>query len=135
MKRRKEPSTLPPPFDPAQFARDSDDALKAAPRVEPSSETRISPQPRALDDESWAASLVGTPRQMVPPSELRAHDLDPRIAFLLSLLDGVSDLETVVAASAMPRGEALCVLRSLMERGVVEMIESTHTRPPTARTK
>jgi hypothetical protein len=38
---------------------------------------------------------------------------------LLSLMDGTMDLATVVEVSAMPRNDALRVVRDLFESGVV----------------
>ncbi len=50
---------------------------------------------------------------------LRAKTLDPRAGFVLSLVDGASDLETLLDASAMPRLDALRLLYELCIEGVI----------------
>jgi hypothetical protein len=57
--------------------------------------------------------------QTVPKHGQAVRDLDPRSAFLLSRLDGMSSVEDLLDISGMPRLEALRVLALLVRRGVV----------------
>lgn len=59
------------------------------------------------------------PYVVVPESEIRWLGLDHRAGFLLSRIDGVSDIETLLDIAAMPRLEALKTLIELMEAGAV----------------
>ena len=47
---------------------------------------------------------------------------DHRAGFLLSLVDGVSTLETIVDACGMPKLDALRILNDLVERGIVAFV-------------
>jgi hypothetical protein len=64
--------------------------------------------------------MIGMPVLAVLPAELRLLPLDPRAAFLLSQMDGRTDLDTVLELSAMPRAKALRLVRELYVSGVVD---------------
>jgi hypothetical protein len=64
-------------------------------------------------------SLRSVPVACVDVAELRARSLDARAAFAFSLVDGVSNLETILDVSAMPRLDALRLLYELMLEGVI----------------
>ncbi len=118
--KKSERSTTPPVFDPIQYAKDSDARINTG---VPRSETRIitrAVSPKALDDEAWARTVTGTPGIVLPPDRLRSLPLDHRAGFLLSLMDGTLDLETVVEVSAMSRSDALRAARDLFESGVID---------------
>ena len=88
----------------------------------PHSETRIATRPNtgaAITDEAWAAQAIGEPVVALSADGLRRLPLDHRAGYLLSLMDGTMDLETVLDVSAMPRAEALSAVRDLFEAGVV----------------
>jgi hypothetical protein len=55
----------------------------------------------------------------VSAQELALLPLDHREGFLVSRVDGVSTVETILDVSAMPADEALEILQSLVERGVL----------------
>jgi hypothetical protein len=57
----------------------------------------------------------------VPSHGEASPDLDPRSAFLLSRLDGMSSADDLLDVSGMPRIEALRLLALLVRRGVVTM--------------
>jgi hypothetical protein len=59
------------------------------------------------------------PRLAVTPQELALLPLDHREGFLVACVDGVSTIETILDVSAMPAEEALVILESLAERGVL----------------
>jgi hypothetical protein len=64
-------------------------------------------------------SLQCVPVTCVDAAELRARALDARAGFAFSLVDGVSNLETILDVSAMPRLDALRLLYELMLEGVI----------------
>jgi hypothetical protein len=136
MVRRSDRPTVPPRFDVAKYAKDSDANLAkaAAPRGSrdqredepsgplPQSETRIATRPTfgfTLTDESWARSMHGAPAVAIGDELLKRLPLDHRAGFLMSLMDGSMELEVVIAVSGMQRDEALRIMRDLYESGVV----------------
>jgi hypothetical protein len=129
MRTRSERPTVPPSFDIAQYASESDARLGMAASSEPdealpapSSEIRLSTRPhleRPVSDEAWARGVAGPPSVAISCEELKRQPLGHRAGFLLSCIDGVTDLETLVELAAMPRDETLRLIRDLFERGVV----------------
>jgi hypothetical protein len=132
MVRKSERPTMPPEFDIAKYAKDSDahvvgvrreDVSGEQPTKLPRSETRLSTRPNmaaAVTDEAWARSMTGAPVVVVPVAELVRLPLDHRAGFLLSRMDGFIDLDTLVEVSAMRRADALRLVRDLYDSGVVE---------------
>jgi hypothetical protein len=129
MPTASERPTVPPSFDALDPERDSEVHVRAArphpqsPADElPASETRIAARPKlnnALTDEAWARQTTGEPVVAISNALLRSLPLDHRAGFLLSLMDGTMDLETVVDLSAMPREDALQIARCLHELGII----------------
>jgi hypothetical protein len=76
---------------------------------------------QALERECMAAlgSESATLAVSVTPDELRRFTLDHVSGFLLSLMDGATDLETILDISGLPRLLALRHVRNLFERGIV----------------
>lgn len=129
MSSKREKSTIPPTFDLAKFARDSDAKLRAvSAAVEDTaehmrSEVRIATKPgmpAVRNDEAWARTQNGVPALAVPANRVKELPLDHKAGFLLSLMDGATDLATLVEVSAMDRDEVLRIIRELQESGVVE---------------
>jgi len=139
-KKRNERPTVPPTFDVEQYAKDSDERIRTAPlgadvgedaidpaaivvpSSSPQSETRIVTRPKtgaAITDEAWARKATGAPTIVLSSESLCRLPLDQRAGFLLSLMDGTMDLETIVEISTMPREEVLRIVRDLFESGVV----------------
>jgi hypothetical protein len=141
-RKRSERPTVPPSFDVAQYAKDSDARLRRAravteappppseadakhgaePVTAPNSEVRLVTRPDfrpALTDEQWARNVHGTPYVVLPPGQLKRLPLGHRAGFLLSCIDGATDLETLVMLSSMPREETLRLARDLYESGIV----------------
>jgi hypothetical protein len=71
-------------------------------------------------DEAWARGMSGVLVVVTPPERLKRLPLDHRAGFVLSLMDGATDLETVAELAGMPRQEALRIVRDLFESGVVD---------------
>jgi len=61
------------------------------------------------------------PRIAVPRDELLAAPLDHRAGFIVSLIDGVQDVETILDVCAMRRLEALKILSDLATMGVIAL--------------
>jgi hypothetical protein len=134
--------TVPPPFNVAKFAKDSDAKLKPSRPVEeardddsaasagPPAEARANP-PSAVrlitrpnlgttpTDEAWARGMSGAPHVILPRERLTRLPLGHRAGFLLSLMDGATDMETLIALAPMPRAETLRIARDLFESGVI----------------
>lgn len=132
--RKSERPTLAPAFDVAQFARDSDRYLTRVSEpfhaeehpTKPSevpSEVRIATRPffaQVLTHEAWARSMVGAPVVVMTCEGLKRLPLDHRAGFVMSLMDGSIDLETIVELCGMDRDDALGLVRDLYESGVVD---------------
>lgn len=67
-----------------------------------------------------AYELVVGPLARVPTHGEASPDLDPRAAFLLSRVDGMTSVEDLLDVSGMPRIEALRLLALLTRRGVLQ---------------
>ena len=89
----------------------------------PQSEVRMATRPEmraALTDEAWAGRMAGSPVVVMGVESLKRLPLDHRAGFLLSLMDGAIDLDTMVEIAGMPRAVALRMVRDLFESGVVD---------------
>jgi hypothetical protein len=84
----------------------------------------------ALERECLAA--VGSASAVLVPAvaaeELKRFALDNVSGFLLSQLDGTTDIETLLDISGLPRLLALRHLRGLVERGIVSAASSRRSR-------
>jgi hypothetical protein len=130
--KKNDRPTIPPSFDVEQYAKDSDERIVRARRVAsdadggdqtPPSGARLLARPKsdaALSDEVWATAAIGALVVVISPAKVRLLPLDHRAGFLLSLMDGKTDLETLLEISPIPRGEALRVVRDLFESGIVD---------------
>jgi hypothetical protein len=89
----------------------------------PHSEVRRVTRPEmgaVAGDEGWAQKMAGMPVVVVPVDLLKRLPLDHRDGFLLSLMDGAIDLDTIVEISGIPRGEVIRLVRDLFESGVID---------------
>lgn len=71
---------------------------------------------------SRLTALGRIPQLVVKESEIRWLGLDSRMGFLLSRIDGISDCETLLELSGMPRMEALRCLIELVESKIVRIV-------------
>lgn len=73
--------------------------------------------------EGECLSFVGSESAVlvaaVSPEELKRFALDNVSGFLVSLMDGATNVETLLDISSLPRLLALRHLRSLLERGII----------------
>jgi hypothetical protein len=121
--------TLPPALDDHLPARDSEVRVAAAgpptPQMGaegPQSEIRRITRPEmgaVAGDEGWAGRMAGMPVVVMPVERLKRLPLDHRAGFLLSLMDGAIDLETIVEIAGMPRNEVIGLVRDLFQAGVI----------------
>jgi hypothetical protein len=66
-------------------------------------------------------------RIAVPDQWIAEMALDPRVAYLMSRIDGVSSIDAILDISGMSEAEGMQVLVELLEEGVLE------ARPPLPR--
>src|SRR5260370_15213897 len=110
MVRSSNRPTLPPSFDVAAYARDSERKSRAslpsvsdAVDVTPSEVRRVS-RPHTgtvVSTEAWARTVLGTPVVIMSPDSLKRLPLDHRAGFVLSLIDRSVDFEMLLALSGM----------------------------------
>jgi len=136
MSHKSELPTIPPSFDLRRFAKDSDARVVSAspvpvdeevatdPDLQLHSEMRLATRPTmgAMGDEAWArlVSVSGAPVVVQSAEQIKRLPLDHRAGFVLSLMDGSIDLETLIDLSMMAPEEALRLVRDLFESGVIE---------------
>jgi hypothetical protein len=94
-----------PTVDLGSFARDSDRQIEEAPTSEV----------RAL----VAPSMV--PWLLVTPEKLRELPIDPRAAFLVSLVDGQCSVETIADVAGIPFDDVMEIFGTLVMLGAVEL--------------
>lgn len=77
----------------------------------------------ALEEECLSAigSATAVLKIAMPPGELRRFGLDHVSGFLVSLIDGHTDVSTILDLSGLSRLLALRHLRNLVARGIVEV--------------
>lgn len=71
-------------------------------------------------------------RQSLPTDWLSNMELDTRVAFLLSRIDGVSTIDEILDVCGMPLDDAMDALVELLDEGVVEAVPTKSSRPPRA---
>ncbi len=85
---------------------------------------------QALEHECLAA--VGSASAVLvvalSPQELKRFNLDNVSGFLLSVMDGGTDVDTILDIAGLPRLLALRHLRKLLERGIVAVGSSVRGR-------
>jgi len=92
---------------------------RRGPPTLPRDETHDVPTARRLAvTEDYLHSI---PRVLLPAAELHAAELDHREYFLISLLDGATDIETLLDISGLPSEEALALIDALVRRGILGM--------------
>src|SRR5690242_8666643 len=74
--------------------------------------------------------MDAVPRVAIDEAELRAQPLDHRAGFLLAQVDGMSNVETLLDLSGMPREEALGMLAMLAASGIITFASPHKSTPP-----
>jgi hypothetical protein len=65
------------------------------------------------------APLDRSPLVVVPRTQMRWLSIDHRAGFILSLVDGLVSVETILDLSGMPRLDALRILHELVQQKIV----------------
>lgn len=63
--------------------------------------------------------VTGIPRVVMVPALVRQLPIDPRVAFLLSHVDGQSPVEILVDVTGFDRAEVLSILGRLVRLGAI----------------
>jgi hypothetical protein len=122
--------TVPPPFDPQGFARESELRLARAPTVcstapsgAPARDPRSSGKiPRAVAiDPVTLIPLGGIPYIVVAPTEVTRKLTNHAEAFVVAYVDGILSVTDVIDASGMPREVVLETLSAMIGRGLVAL--------------
>ncbi len=108
----RQPDRITPTVDLAPLARTSEDESA----LSPPSQVRIVPLGAAV------------PWLMVTLDELRELPIDPRAAYLVSLVDGQCSVEMIADVAGMPRAEVAGVFAMLARLGAVELRDA-HPAP------
>jgi hypothetical protein len=91
--------------DLAKLARSSEQEIEAA----PASEVRP------------LVSLSMVPWLMVTLDQLRELPIDPRAAFLVTLVDGQCSVEMIADIACVPKDEAIGIFATLLQLGAVQL--------------
>jgi hypothetical protein len=108
------PPSLQKPHPPAELSLECSLGEQATELPRTASESGSVQRERAVH-----AMLVGTPVLLVNEAELRAASLDSRCGFLVSLIDGVTSVESLMDLSCMSAEETLALLGDLRQRRIV----------------
>ncbi len=68
-----------------------------------------------------AGDVPRVPRPLLTPDRVRELPIDPRVAFVLSRVDGQSTIETLIDVTGFEAGELLSILARLVRLGAVAM--------------
>jgi hypothetical protein len=132
MTRRSHRPTLAPTYDVEEYARESERLVRSARNAPESdrefpahaaSEVRLITRPQwgaIVTNEAWARGMTGSPYVTMSSEALKRLPLDHRAGFVISLMDGTLDLDTLVELSGMSRDDALGLVRNLFDSGIVE---------------
>jgi hypothetical protein len=128
-----EAATVPPPaggFDhpdaavDVEFGEESEIEIDEEDPVDAKDLTRIAPSasvpPASL--RPGIGSLTerqGIPRVLLGPQEIARLPIDHRAGFLLGFSDGMQTMEEILDVCAMPQTEALELIRTLVDMGVI----------------
>jgi len=116
------PGSTGPPKSTAQVAPPTDSSSDLD-MGEPVSEVRsVTPKPATgRQRRSTRSTLSDVPVLVAGADHLRAAQLDGRAGFVLSLIDGVTTVESILDLSGMPAPRTLAILEDLRQRGIVEL--------------
>jgi hypothetical protein len=122
-------STVRPPFDPEQFARESDSRVAADARASRSDIPTAPPPPglsqyapRAVSGTVPIGAALGhesVPQLAVAREDLAWFDLSPRARLVLGHIDGCAPVSAICAAAGIELDEAVSLLHGLARDGVV----------------
>ena len=120
--KAREPETVRPPFDPEEFARESDSLIRI--------EAAATMPPPAMSDPSGAGTsgtmtafaAVGpevVPLLDVARDDLEWFDLQPVARTLLRHVDGRASVASIAESANVPMSQAMAVLHELAREGIL----------------
>lgn len=124
-------STVRPPFDPLQFARDSESKVRIG-ETDPASARPTAPPPPGMP-QYQAGLTSGTmhslanvgadtvPSVAVTPEDLEWFDLPEVTALLLVLVDGTSNIGALSERADISLDEAMAAFHELARDGIVTL--------------
>lgn len=123
--KRVDPTTVPPPFDPVEFARESDThqrLLDATERAE--LRPTVPPPPTYPAEVGASAPRAAIDAGTVPCLAIAREDLEwfgisPTAAGVLRHVDGLATLGTLAEVTGMRMVELARILEELVHEGVV----------------
>jgi hypothetical protein len=92
------------------------DHRSGALRHEPAGEAREVTEVRRRDRSPVTSRF---PRVIMTPSLVRELPIDPRVAFLLSRIDGQSSVETLVDVTGFDAAEVVSIVARLIQLGAI----------------
>lgn len=118
-KRVDDPPTVPPPFDLAEFARESDSRVRVAdPGLDPASARPTMPPPPS-DSSVVDARRSEVPDLAMAPEDLEWFELSPPRRALVQQVNGKDTVDTIATHLRRPPADILSDLDALMREGVV----------------
>lgn len=125
MTKRNERTTLAPGFDMEQYARESDERLRAASDADGGPDVDTLDSLSEGDAEQIYRARIGDGRQVVlfarPPEEILHLPHAVADAFVLSLVDGRRTVDELLRECELPAPAALATLFELIETGVLKL--------------
>jgi hypothetical protein len=114
---RNDQATVRPPFDPEEFARQSELSTVPPPDRLPDLDPVVSPGDTTLEVLFVEADTI--PVLAVAREDLEWFDLAPAVLGLLEHVDGSASLETVCARAGRPVDQGVALVEQLIRDGLV----------------
>jgi hypothetical protein len=114
--------TPPPPASHAAQTREVEIAVMVEEAVDECDVTRVAPSTTSIPPGRELTSLTDRqriPRVLLRPEEIANLPIEHHAGFLLGFIDGMHTMEEILDVCAMPPGEALDLIRSLVDMGVI----------------
>ncbi len=122
--RRSDRTTLAPGFDMEQYARESDERLRASSLIDPAPDLHADEVSDA-DAEQVYRARIGDGRQVVTlarsPEEILHLRHGVADGFVLSLVDGRRTVDDLLRDCELPATAALATLFELIETGILTL--------------
>lgn len=122
---RNDRTTLAPGFDMEQYARESDERLRASSAADPAPDLQTVDELSEEDSEQIYRARIGDGGQVVllarPPEEILHLRRGVADGFVLSLVDGRRTVDDLLRDCDLPARVALATLFELIETGVLTL--------------
>ncbi len=111
-----ERATVRPPFDPQEFARQSERATLPPPAKAPSEAPEVT---SGTMEVVWPIEGNAVPRLAVAREDLEWFELPPMARRLLELVDGQTTVEAIAARAGVELAEATDLFEELLREGII----------------